>query len=103
MINENNIVEHWIKAKSGNNDLLATIASQLSELVGTRITASRLGEWRRGDRSMPRNVQRAMLAEALPCILTEAGIKELPDSADHETWLKLADAIMPPQVNSRTR
>jgi hypothetical protein len=92
----NNVIEYWIKTATGSGEPLSIATEQLSVQTGTHINVSRLGEWRRGERSLPKNVQRVMLADALPSILMAHGIAALPDLADDQIWPDLADAMMPP-------
>jgi hypothetical protein len=69
------LVESWIRAESehyGNN--LAAAIRRMNEKRGTKLTHSRVAEWRRGIYTPSQLVLSQMLYRTLPWALKQAGI-----------------------------
>jgi hypothetical protein len=84
-----NIIENWLK----NSGQLPEALSALSEQTGKNITPSKFGEWRRGEVSLPAEIHKTMLADAMQSILRENGIYTPPDM----DYQQLVEALMPPK------
>ncbi len=69
------LVESWVRAEleyHGNN--LAAAIRLLNEICGTRVTHSRVAEWRRGIYTPSQAILSMMLYRTLPWALRQAGI-----------------------------
>jgi hypothetical protein len=73
------LVESWIKAEQSRGNNLAAAIRILNDLLGTKVTHSRLSEWKRGVYAPRQEVLSLMMLRTLPWALRQAGIEASDD------------------------
>ena len=69
------IVESWIRAEKDSGNNLAAAIRRMNEKYGTKLTHSRVAEWRRGVYVPQPAILSHMLYRILPWMLTNSGIE----------------------------
>jgi len=72
-MSKSNIITTWIEAL--NNETLQDSLNYLNKKLKTNYNLSRLGDWRRGYRSVPPKVYRQMLEDSLEYAIKKSGGK----------------------------
>lgn len=70
-----NLVESWIAAEKSYGHSTAEAIKLLNETIASKVTHSRVSEWRRGVYAPSLTALSFMLYRALPWVLREAGIE----------------------------
>lgn len=95
-----NLIDAWLAASTtiyGSHEVDASQADAIRAMnaeLGTRYTASRIGEWRRGDRVPSPQAMRYMAREAVAWVLRESGISTL--RIEDDTLDQIADRLTVP-------
>jgi hypothetical protein len=93
------LVESWAEAeKIGYRNTLGGAIKELNKVCGTKLTYSRLAEWRRGKYTPSQKVLSHLLYSVLPWALMKVGIKATEAQLD-----ALEDLIWNVQVKDGER
>ena len=72
------LVESWIEAERAQGRSLADAIRFLNQVLGSKVTHSRVSEWRRGIYVPTPAATSLMLIETLPWALRQAGLQTSP-------------------------
>lgn len=92
-----NLVTTFIAAETSNGEPITLALNALNECLGSNYNLSRLGDWRRGDRSIPQPVQNYMLKMCIHHVLTQQ-IGAMVMLISDEQLDAIADALTPPKA-----
>lgn len=85
-----NLIDSWIAAERSHGNSLAGAIKQLNETIASKVTHSRVSEWRRGVYAPSQVALSYMLYRALPWVLSQAGIEmteEQRKAVDGRIWV----------------
>lgn len=83
------LVDSWVEAERSYGNTLAEAIRQLNAHLGTKVTHSRVSEWRRGIYTPAPSVLSMMLLRTLPWAIDEVGIEASDEqlvSLDRYFW-----------------